>query len=220
MPIKIIRNAIFFLLIVNNISYSDELIYNLFFSINSGDIATIKKLLTRGVNPDVMDNNGNTALIIAAREGKDDIMRVLYLAGAKINTRNQFGESAIMLAALNGHSQAVNTLIAIRANTQGNRQGWTALLYAAFSGHSGIVRQLLDNGASPNEATENGMTALMLAAKNGHVEVVKALLEYHADVTIVNEQGATALSLAIERGNTNIAALLDATKSKTDPALK
>jgi len=205
---RIASKALFILMLVSNISLADGFIDNFFISITLGDAGAIQQFLARGIDANVMDVNGNTALIIAARENQNAILLALYRSGAKLNTRNQFGESALMLAALNGHAQIVNTLLDLGADIGANHQGWTPMMYAAFSGHNEIVEKLLRAGSIVNAATSNGTTSLMLASKGGHVEVVKVLLKYHANVGIRNENGATAWSWAMESGNTNIASLL------------
>ncbi|MDO9068671.1 MAG: ankyrin repeat domain-containing protein, partial [Deltaproteobacteria bacterium] len=103
-------------MLVSNDSLADGFIDNFFISITLGDAGAIQSFLARGVDANVMDANGNTALIIAAREGQVEILRTLHMSGAKLNSKNQFGESALMLAALNGHTQVVNTLLGLGAD--------------------------------------------------------------------------------------------------------
>ncbi|MCB1912125.1 MAG: ankyrin repeat domain-containing protein, partial [Rhodocyclaceae bacterium] len=65
--------------------------------------AELSDLLERGIDPDTADTNGNTLLILAAREGNADVVALLLKRGAKSSVQNKAGDTALMLAALKGH---------------------------------------------------------------------------------------------------------------------
>ncbi len=132
----------------------------------------------------------------------------------EINATNQNGDTALLCAAQNGHTEVVRRLltmpdIAINAT----RNGWTALMLAAEEGHIEVVRLLLarpDIAINTTSTTNHyGWTALMLAAEEGHTEVVRLLLA-RADIAIntSNEDGDTALMLAADERHTEVARLL------------
>jgi hypothetical protein len=122
----------------------------------------------------------------------------LLAAGAKVNIRNAYGDSAIMVAAINGHLGIVKKLFARGAAI--NHPGWTPLIYAATGGHADVARYLIDAGADVNAASPNGTTALMMAVRGGHAAVVDLLLAKRADVAHRNDAGATALAWARRGG--------------------
>jgi ankyrin repeat protein len=62
----------------------------------------VAALLARGMDPNTVDLNGDPALLVAARLGYETTLDVLLRAGAKVNARNRFGDSAIMVAAIGG----------------------------------------------------------------------------------------------------------------------
>ena len=90
-----------------------------------------------------------------------------------------FGTTALMLAAEEGHTHTVKTLLSapgldVNAATG---LGWTALMRAAIGGHTDTVRALLATpGLDVNTATDAGVTALMLSATRGHTDTVRVLL--------------------------------------------
>ena len=47
---------------------------------------------------DCQNENGNTALIIASREGRQDIVEFLINSGANPDIKNDYGETALYLA--------------------------------------------------------------------------------------------------------------------------
>jgi ankyrin repeat protein len=67
---------------------------------------------------------------------------------------------------------------------------------AALNGDLEKVRELIGQGADPNEVDQEGRTALMYASFNGHTETVRLLLEAGAAVGTRDAMGRTALLYA------------------------
>ncbi|KAH9316371.1 hypothetical protein KI387_024998, partial [Taxus chinensis] len=119
------------------------------------------------------------------------------------------GNTALHLAAYNGHSQFVEELLKLNKQdseagrkqfvTAKNREGNTALHEAAMKGKEEIVKDLL--AESPELAPElncSGETALFKAAEEGHTEVVKRLLlRTPAKFDTRKLDGKTPLHLAV-----------------------
>ena len=87
--------------------------------------------------------------------------------GVNINSRDEYGKTALIAASQEGHEDIVKTLIDARADCNaidGYRD--TPLVWAAHNDHI--------NG--------RGRTALMLAAVGGYIDIVKVLIEARADV--------------------------------------
>jgi ankyrin repeat protein len=76
--------------------------------------------------------------VIAARSGFEPTLDALLAAGAKVNIKNPFGDSAIMVAAIGGRLAIVKKLHARGAEI--NHPGWTPLIYAATGGHADVAR--------------------------------------------------------------------------------
>src|SRR3990172_2455710 len=72
-------------------------------AVNKDDVATVTQLLKRGLDTKTTDREGNSLLILAAKEGSLETVRVLLAARAQVDARNALGETALMLAALQGH---------------------------------------------------------------------------------------------------------------------
>jgi hypothetical protein len=119
------------------------------------------------------------ALLEAAFKGHVEVVAKLLTASANasINHVNGGGNTALTLAAFNGHTKVVKLLLEAGANANHvNHMNDTALILAAFNGHTEIVKFLLEAGAHANHADRHGYIALMLAAQNGHAAVVQLLL--------------------------------------------
>jgi ankyrin repeat protein len=165
-------------------------------AVRGNNAKLVQELLARGIDPDTTDREGTTLLMAAAGAGYIDVARVLIGGKAKVNARNQFGESALMVAAIRGHRTMVEFLIQHGADV--NPPGWTPLMFAAVKGHVDIVKLLLAKGARVNAASENGTTALMLAAREASLDTVLVLIELGAAVNLRNLAGATALGMALD----------------------
>jgi ankyrin repeat protein len=170
---------------------------------NRDDTAAVTALLQRGMDVNTVDTQGNTLLMIAAREHNQPLLEYLLTNKANVLKVNRFGDSAVMLAALGGDLESVKLLVQFKADI--NPQGWTPLMYAAFNGHVAVASYLTEVGAKVDAQSASGLTTLMVAAKNGHFDVVGVLLKNNADARKKDQFGLTAMDHAKKGGNTRIA---------------
>lgn len=198
-------------------SYEDALS-----SARLGDTGQLVGLLDRGIDPDTVDEQGNSLLILAAREGQADTVAALLRYRAKRDYRNLAGDSALMLAVLKGHDAVVRALLDAGATV--NHEGWAPVHYAAFEGRESALDMLLAAGADVNALAPNKATALMLAARNGHIDVVRRLLAIpQTDLNALNDVGLSADAFALRSKNTDIADLITAERKRRGlrpPAMK
>ena len=178
----------------------------------TGDLDAVKNFLyiNGEINVDVdvnaKNNNGETALHLAAKNGHLAIVEELFKMPVHAQAKNNDGETALHLAAKNGHIDIVEVILAkgrMDINTTNKRQE-TALHIAARNGHTDIVISLSSSGVKIDTTNNNGETALHIAAKNDRREVVDALLGLMTEETIniKNKDGKTALYLAVESEST------------------
>jgi ankyrin repeat protein len=114
-----------------------------------------------------------------------------------------------MQAAILGNQEALQLLIANRANVNNQDQdGATALIWAAEAGKEKVVELLLQAGASTQLKTRKNIHALYIAAQNGHQSVARNLLDKGAEVDERGHSGFTALWPAVSNGHTEVARLL------------
>jgi uncharacterized protein len=179
---------------------------DLFRAARADNAGGVERLLERGVDPNVRDDQGQTALLVAMREPSPKVVEVL-IASPKVNVelRNSKDESPLMMAALKGQQDVVGKLIARDADI--NKPGWTPLHYAATNGHVAVMKVLLEKHAFIDAQSPNGTTPLMMAAMYGSYEAVKLLVDEGADQAMKNQQGMTALDFA-KKANRGDAALV------------
>jgi uncharacterized protein len=162
----------------------------------------IELLLKSGADASAALWTGETVLMNCARRGADKAVIDLVKSGIEINAHeSRQGQTALMWAADEGHSNIVSTLIKHGADIKMmSKNGFTPLLYATRSGDVETARVLLDAGADPNEATDKFGNSLVIAAAGGHEALSLYLLERGADLNSKDAYGITPLHYSIRRG--------------------
>jgi len=95
-------------------------------------------------------NSGATApLMIAAREGKADLVRALLSGNdVNVNITDTQGNTPLIEAARFGHDDVARALIEHGADLKAkNKEGQTALMLAVKNGHDDVVKILKEAGA-------------------------------------------------------------------------
>ncbi|MFN3861115.1 MAG: ankyrin repeat domain-containing protein [Roseateles sp.] len=163
------------------------------------DPRLIQQQLQQGIDPNLADSRGRTALFTAVREGSQRALEAL-LASPKVdvNAVNADGETPLMLAAIRGALPAVQALV--KRGAAVNRRGWTPLHYACSGPDNGVAAFLIAHGAELNARSENGTTPLMMAARYGNGDLVPLLLKAGAEPRAANEQELTAADFAQRAG--------------------
>ena len=111
----------------------------------------------------------NAQLSNAAKAGDVEKVGVLLQAGANIEATDHFRETALMWAAMNGHTAVVVQLIAASANIEATNQfGNTALHFVAQKGQTAVVAQLIEAKANIEATNQFGRTALYSATRENH----------------------------------------------------
>lgn len=177
------------------------------------DPGSIRKLLPVLDNPNGRDPiSGETALILALREGSQRVVTVL-LADPAINLEATAvnGNTALMMAAFKNDGAAVKLLLDKGARV--DRPGWNALHYAAAGGGADIVRMLVAHKADIDARAPSGMTALMIAAREGQESAARALLTLGADSALKNDENLDAVQIARRADKPAIAEMIVARRA-------
>jgi ankyrin repeat protein len=177
-----------------------------------GCFAVVQQLLDQDVNPNIMDGEGRTALMVAASHGFANILKVLIENGANVHTMHN-GWAALQRVAYDGHDSMVKLLLEHGADIEVNESHGTPLFLASLKGHSAVVELLLDHDANVHTRNGNGETALLVAAKYNYdgaekVAVARLLLKHGADIDARSTDGSTPLTRASCEGYTDLVKLL------------
>jgi len=152
-------------------------------------------------------HDGRTLLMLSARTGSVEALRLLLSKGANVNAvETRTGTTALMWAALENRAEAVRVLTNAGADVNA-RSTITAYPHTP----PGVIGDALEEGYSYVGQTvlpKGGWTALMYAARQGALDAARALVDCGADLNVADQDGAPALTFAIINGHYGVAALL------------
>lgn len=191
-------------------------------------LETIETLLDHGADPALENGDGTSAVAIAARRGRGDVLALFASRGHAIELR---GVERLIAACARNDAAAVRALKQEEPKLVGEliAQGGRLLAEFAGVGNTEGVRLLLDLGVAVAALFVEGdgywdvaanSTALHVAAWRARHATVKLLIERGAPVDAVDGKGRTPLALAVracvdsywadQRSPESVAALLRA----------
>ncbi|KAJ3100369.1 hypothetical protein HDU96_010364 [Phlyctochytrium bullatum] len=183
-----------------------------------GDGAALRLLIGGGADVGGVGEDGMTCLHVAAREGHEDVMRVLlsHEPAKQLIERQAASWSTLRnvtplhIAASQGHLPVARLLVeSSEAGLEApDRTHTTPLLAAALHGRADVAAYLLDRGANLRATTAAGDTALHLAAYSGHEALVRSLAARGADVDARSGAGYAAVHVAAWRGHARVCVAL------------
>lgn len=166
----------------------------LHYSAAQGHHEIVSLLLESGVDINLRNFRGQTALMQACQYGHWEVVQILMLFKANIHKTDYLnGGTALHFAALNGHTRCIRLVLADYVPSKPDF--WTAVRRSAQD--SSLSDSDEDGGLSKivNGRADGGITALHMAALNGHAESVQLLLDLGASVTDVTMEDGTTIDL-------------------------
>lgn len=158
------------------------------------------------------DADADAILLQAACHGHTDLCELAVAPGEEaggvavpIDVEDQWGNTALILAALHGHEETVASLLALGANAnKQNKLAGTALIEAAARGYTKCVHTLLEQGeANVNAQNKVGNTPLSMAVFKGHRDTAECLMKHGASAALKDSKGRSALDYAHPRQNSD-----------------
>jgi ankyrin repeat protein len=154
---------------------------------------SLRVLFLHHPDPNLRNDAGETALMIASRKGNHAVFKELII---------EFG-----LAEKTLEMNAVN------------KEGKTALMIAAENGHTECVSGLTNHGADPNLQDKDGKTALICAVQAKQAACVANLLKHPLNPMLKDKAGKNAIDYALEAGEPQVIATLEAKRHEYLAAL-
>ena len=117
-------------------------------AVRQGSVDHLEDVWEEGVDINARDGHGQTALMLAAVAGQDEVVEWLIAHDAALDHAAKYGLSALMLSVVYGHVGIVRALVAAGADTDLKGTGppgfWgkTALQLAVDRGDAEMVRIL------------------------------------------------------------------------------
>eukprot|EP00300_Choanocystis_sp_HF-7_P016437 c19408_g1_i3.p1 GENE.c19408_g1_i3~~c19408_g1_i3.p1 ORF type:complete len:172 (+),score=37.45 c19408_g1_i3:537-1052(+) len=123
------------------------------------------------------DQEQLTPLLLAALGNNVKITKLLLRSGANGECQNEGGRTPLVVAAMRGHANIVQALVAhgVNINAISQSDQSTALHWAARQGHTMVARYLINHGASLDLVDKHKRTARAVAAEYDCHGVVLAI---------------------------------------------
>lgn len=227
MRVKYIITVLFVLSLV---SYSEDLnnketnvntSEQFFTAIENGDVNTVRQLISSGIDVNMVNEEGWSALHAAVKANNSVIVREL-LSHKKINMNSRLpadtvfteddniwyadGQTPLLLASYYGYSDIVTLLLNYGADilAKDDIDDAMAIHIAAARGYTAVVSAILDSNSAKNAGNDivnigdnTGTTPLMWASMNNQVSVIALLIEYKAGINLQDDDGWTALHFSV-----------------------
>jgi ankyrin repeat protein len=171
------------------------------------------------IQPEVnmLDSDGNTALMRAVKAEDIDSVEAEIALGVDASIRDVHGDSPLTHAVYHD----LESIISLLRQSGSERiatdiqNGDEQLVTAAESGAMGTILDLLDAGVSIETENSDGDTALTAAA-GGHPGVLKVLAKLGANLSHRNNKGKTSYMIASEANRVAIIEALDEIRAPVD----
>lgn len=166
------------------------------FAAAQGHTEIVSLLLESGVDANIRNYSGQTALMQACRNGHWEVVQTLILFKTNVNRADYLnGRTALHFAAVGGHARCIRLLFADYFPSVphlGNESP-----DSASEESSSVKTYVLRNAISRivNWPADGGVTALHMAALNGHADCVLLLLDLMANVSAVTVEDGTTIDL-------------------------
>lgn len=187
-----------------------------FSAASDGDISTLRMLL-RGEEFDVVDQQGQTPLHIAAGGGHLAVVDfLLRQAHALLNRRDTYGRTALWCSTYSSHDSVTNRLLDendVDVNTLG--RAWrddnpsTSLHHLTIRRDTTTLRRLLAVPALDPNLCARGHSPLCLAIEEGNTAFMGLLLAHKkTQINAIHPYDDSPLLLATQRGHVDMVRLL------------
>jgi len=151
-------------------------------AIQRGDTAAVSGSLDAGITPNVTDDEGTPALMLATLFLDAEGVELLLKRGADPNRADAGGATPLMWAIPDIAKARLLIEHGANVNARSSNPGRTPLLVAAgYPGTTDVLALLLARGADLRARDAGGFNALALAMQSADVEVVRFLVDRGLD---------------------------------------
>lgn len=216
-------------LIAKKITALDKAETELFKNIQIGNILGVRNYISQKLSVNIENSDGWSPLMVAANNGRIDIIKKLLSAGAQINKQESTGWSALHFTVNSSndpkHDYAAAARLLVESGANANLQtdaGYTPLYLSILNARPKTFTALIEARVDVNKPDNDGWTPLMLATNNNKVEMVKELIQAGAEIDTTTPNGWSALHFTVnypkrlEHDYSDIATLLINAGANTD----
>ncbi|XP_054874660.1 uncharacterized protein si:ch73-193i2.2 isoform X2 [Amphiprion ocellaris] len=166
---------------------------------NQVDLQFLDEVISDGANPNSSDRFGQPVLHEISRAWSVDVMRFFLNCGSDLRRPDQFGVTALHVAAALDYQDMVQFLLDHKADPEARTHldQQTPLHYAAKNDAVEAIRLLLRAGATIESTDYKLRTPLQLAANLGRSDAARLLLELGADAGVKDADGQLCITALI-----------------------
>ncbi|CAG7731836.1 unnamed protein product [Allacma fusca] len=202
------------------------------------DVEEVRELLAAGVDPDVANEDGLTALHQCCIDDNEEMLKLLLEFGANVNAEDSERWTPLHAASTCGHLHLVKLLIAsganlLSVNAEGNMpydicdEEATLDYIESEMAKRGVTQELIEeiralpetimledmkilsqNNGDLEFRDPDGATPLHIAAANGYLRVVEFLLDNHVSTEVVCKDNWQPIHAAACWGHIDVLELL------------
>lgn len=186
--------------------------------VSKNNAEALELFIKAGIPLDAVNEQGQTAIMIASEKGYVDILKTLVKSNPALLKRvDKDGNTALMIASRLGQEKSVSVLCENGAEvnfTASTKDGAATALQTALDvpdfreEHFRIVQYLLQRGADVKGKNAEGQSPLLFAADRGRAEAASVLIENGADMNDADKKGIFPLLSAACKGHADVVALL------------
>jgi ankyrin repeat protein len=194
---------------------SENHVYNtVSWSMSSGQLDSVFRLLDLGVTSDIQPISGLSALFYPTSVHMDDewggnertnadLLQILLKNNPDLEVRNAFGQTPLLAAVRGVNESFAIALIEAGADVTAIDDGGRGVLHHAVESVNAkiLIPLLLDRGADIEAQLPNGMTPFQLAISIGYSARAEALIEAGANIDPTESFPVSALAMAVRGGN-------------------
>ena len=172
-----------------------------------GNLEVCKLLFNQGEDISRVDNNGETCMSKACRNGHILVCQWLFESGATTDVTkvDKYGITPLFMACGNGHLSVCKWLFEVGAAgdiTRENYLGYTPMLIACRQGNLSVCKWLAEVGAVGDitRANNSGTTPMFVACQHGHIQVCEWLFSMGIadDITKPKNDGTTPMQICCQ----------------------
>lgn len=188
-------------------------------------------LINNGVEIEARDTDGVTAVAIAVKWGKADMVDLFLEKSANLGWKDNKGDTLLHYTAsplptikpahreMQSPGRILETIDDL--NFQARKRIQEAHMHTLIrEGRCSMVQSLLQRNADPNLRNHSGETPLHYAVQNQYISIVESLLEGKADQNLQNHKGETPLHNAAWKQSGDNRIVESLLRAKANPNLQ
>ena len=177
------------------------------FAAQSGNVAIIKTMLSKGLNIDSKDNELNvTPLVVSITFDRLEATKYLLDSGANSSIQSSNGLNSLHWASIHGNTAIIDVILSheLDVNVK-DRDGCTPIMFGIVATNNmETVDFVLRKGADPFLRDNSGKTLLHHASHRGDVMIIEKCLSLGLDIESKDGNGQTPLMIAAADGNVDV----------------